>query len=371
MKPNAPAAKDSRPAPRAPDDVGVRAHPGVERLWREMREQPGVLARSLAAQRGPVAEAARALRMRAPRGVVLVARGSSDHAAVYARYLFEVRNRLLAPLAAPSTLTLYGRGPRLRGFGVIGVSQSGQGEDVVAYVEAARAQGAVTLAVVNDQRSPLARAAQLVLACGAGREKSIPATKTVTSQMALLAALSAALERGGGALEALPEAVEAALALRAQAAALVRPLVRARSLFVLGRGFAYAPALEVALKLKETSALQAEAFSAADFRHGPIALVARQKIALCLDVGGRSTRPCLDAALEVRRRGGRPLLLRAGPVSPAHGQKDALELPLSLPEHLAPVPAVVLGQLLALELGAARGLDPSRPRGLTKVTKTR
>ncbi len=342
---------------------------GSALLWREMREQPEAIARALSSQRRALTSVARALRRRAPRGIVLVARGSSDHAALYGRYLFEVNNRLLAPLAAPSTLTLYGRGPKLRGFAVLGVSQSGQGEDAVAFLEAARWQGALTVALVNDVRSPLAKAADLVLDCRAGLERSIPATKTVLAQMALLAALSSALGRKPAPLAELPRALEEALALRPAARALAAALRRARSLFVLGRGFGYAPALEVALKLKETCDLQAEAFSSADFRHGPITLVGPTRPVLCVDVGGRSTLPALDAALEVVRRGAQPLLLRAGPIAPAGSELPLLQLPLALPESLAPLPAVVLGQLVALELALLRGLDPARPRGLTKVTR--
>src|SRR5215207_5800525 len=163
-----------------------------------------------------VREVAREIRAREPSAIVLFARGSSDNAAVYGRYLFEVCNRRLTSLAAPSGLTLYGRGPRLGATAVIGVSQSGQGEDVVAYLREARRQGATTLAIVNDEQSPLAAAAECVLGCMAGPELSVPATKTVTAQMTLLAMLSAALEdpeTGRAALSGLPDALASALEL--------------------------------------------------------------------------------------------------------------------------------------------------------------
>src|SRR5436305_7403901 len=143
-----------------------------------MGEQPAVVARVLNEQLDPVGEIARTIRQRDPSTIVLVARGSSDNAAVYGRYLLEVCNRRLTSLAAPSGLTLYGSGPRLDGTVVIGVSQSGQGEDVVAYLREARRQGAPTVAIVNDEASPLAEAADAVLACQAGPDVSIPATKT-------------------------------------------------------------------------------------------------------------------------------------------------------------------------------------------------
>src|SRR5712691_10224147 len=166
--------------------------PELECLLAEIGEQPVVVARLIDEQLEAVRQIARTVSDRDPSAIVLVARGSSDNAAVYGRYLFEVCNRRLTSLAAPSGLTLYGRGPRLDQTVVIGVSQSGQGEDVVAYVRDARSQGAATVAIVNDEDSPLAQSAQFMLACLAGPELSVPATKTVTAQMTLLAMLSLA-----------------------------------------------------------------------------------------------------------------------------------------------------------------------------------
>src|SRR5207248_9777979 len=148
----------------------------LDLLLEEIHEQPGVTQRLLTNQTQAVRDVARTIRQRQPSTIVLVARGSSDNAAVYGRYLFEVCNRRLTSLAAPSGLTLYGRGPRLDQTAVIGISQSGQGEDVVAYVRAAREQGAITVAIVNDERSPLAETAESVPACLAGPELSIPAS---------------------------------------------------------------------------------------------------------------------------------------------------------------------------------------------------
>src|SRR6266852_7784819 len=214
----------------------------LERLLAEIGEQPAVVARLLDQQLAAVGEIAATIRARDPSAIVLVARGSSDNAAVYGRYLFEVCNRRLTSLAAPSGLTLYGRGPRLDQTAVIGISQSGQGEDVVAYVRAARDQGAVTVAIVNDEASPLAQTAEWVLACLTGPELSIPATKTVTAQMTLLALLSAALEqpdRPAEALLELPAALSAALQLRSAAAELAGFLAPKTVGSVIGRGFAF------------------------------------------------------------------------------------------------------------------------------------
>jgi glucosamine--fructose-6-phosphate aminotransferase (isomerizing) len=349
--------------------------PDTALLLAEIGEQPGVIARVLDQQRSSVERLAASIVERDPRAIVLVARGSSDNAAVYGRYLFEVCNRRLTSLAAPSSLTLYGRGPALDETLVIGVSQSGQGEDVVAYVRDARTQGAMTVAIVNDEGSPLADAADVILSCLAGPELSVPATKTVTAQMTLLAMLSLALDADPGpgslaALDGLPDGVQRALAERTAAARLAQALAGHRIGSVVGRGFAYPPALEIALKLKETSYTRAEPFSAADFLHGPVALVEPDYFTLLIDVGGRSTeaaRAMLDA---VRQRGGHPALLRVGGTNDADGV-PSLSVDASLAEPYAPIVALVLGQLLAVELALARGLDPARPRGLRKVTSTR
>src|SRR5437899_4655320 len=197
----------------------------LERLRAEIEEQPDVVERLLDRQLGAVRDVARSIRQREPSAIVFVARGSSDNAAVYGRYLLEVCNRRLTSLAAPSGLTLYGRGPRLDRTVVIGVSQSGQGEDVIAYVREARTQGAATVAIVNDERSPLADVADTVLACLAGPDLSVPATKTVTAQMTLLALLSRELDdrdATADALAGLPDALSQALQQHPAAATLAR-----------------------------------------------------------------------------------------------------------------------------------------------------
>lgn len=357
---------------------------GLDLLLSEIGEQPDV-ARLLDRQRGAIQAIANVIRQRDPAGVVLVARGSSDNAAVYGRYLFEVCNRRLTSLAAPSGLTLYGSGPRLTDTVVIGVSQSGQGEDVVSYVREARKQGAATVAIVNDEASPLAEAAEWVLGCLAGPELSVPATKTVTAQMMLLAMLSDTLgdRNGAGAgLEQLPETLAQALLQRQALVSVAGELANLTIGAVIGRGFAYPPALEIALKLKETSYIHAEPFSAADFLHGPVALVEPGYSALLIDCGGRSSEAAQDIAAAVRQRGGEPVLLRvAQDVGVAAGHTvavppDVVEMPgltlgVQVAEPYAPIVAVVLGQLLAVELASASGVDPAQPRGLRKVTSTR
>ncbi len=345
----------------------------LQRLRAEIAEQPETVARVLDRQRGLVRRVALAIREREPRALVLVARGSSDNAAIYGRYLFEIQNRLLTALAAPSSVTLYGAGPALADTAVVGVSQSGQGEDVVSYLRAARAQGAMTVAIVNDGDSPLAEAAEWVLECLAGPEVSVPATKTVAAQMALLASLSVALggERTLDDLGAVPAALGRAIDRRGVAVEVAAALAPLGDVAVIGRGFAFPVALETALKLKETSYVHAEPFSAADFVHGPVALVDEDFGAIVVDVGGESTRAAAGTGERVRERGGRVFALGAGRVGAARSGEPALLLPAAISEPYAPIAALVLGQLLAVELAIARGVDPARPRGLRKVTSTR
>jgi glucosamine--fructose-6-phosphate aminotransferase (isomerizing) len=212
-----------------------------------------------------------------------------------------------------------------------------------------------------------------VLACLAGPERSIPATKTVTAQMTLLALLSAALDAPDTTAEALhelPMALSRALELRSTAAEVAGVLAPTTVGSVIGRGFAFPPALEVALKLKETSYTRAEPFSAADFLHGPVALVEPKYSALLLDVGGRSSQAAREIASAVRERGGQVALIRAGEVLAASDLPN-VSLVVPVGEPYAPIVALVLGQLLAVELALARGLDPALPRGLRKVTSTR
>jgi glutamine---fructose-6-phosphate transaminase (isomerizing) len=350
--------------------------PGAElkRLLAEIHEQPEVIQRLLDSQLPMVRQAALAIRERQPTAIVLVARGSSDHAAIYGRYVLEICNRRLISLAAPSEVTLYASGPRLADTVVIGVSQSGRGDDVVSYVQEARKQGALTVAIVNDESSPLAAAAERVLPCSAGPEVSVPATKTVTSEMTLLAMLSASLEDADGAdarLAGLPAAVGRALEQRPAVAELAAALSQTTLGSVIGRGFAFPPALEIALKLKETSYTRAEAISAADFMHGPVAVVEAGYSALLIDVGGRSSAAALELATAVRQRGGQSVLLRSGELSEVPADLPNVSLRVPLAEAYAPIVVLVLGQLLAIELALALGVDPALPRGLHKVTSTR
>jgi glucosamine--fructose-6-phosphate aminotransferase (isomerizing) len=332
-----------------------------------------VIARLVAGGRERAEEIAQTVRERAPRFALIAARGSSDNAARYAKYLFGAHNRLAVGLAAPALHTIYRAPPDLRDALVVGVSQSGQSPDVVAVVADAAGQGAVTVALTNDEASPLAEVAAACLPLGAGEERAVAASKTYTSQVAAFAMLSAALEgddRRWGEIAAVPDAMAAALEAGGAAAAAARRLAAATRIAVLGRGFNFATAFEVALKLKETSYVAAEPYSWADFLHGPVAIVEPGFPVVLVAPGGELDEDALEAARGLAARGA-VIAAISDRDDLLGGAAVALRLPQSLPEWLSPLAAVVPGQLLALELATARGLDPDRPRGLAKVTRTR
>jgi glucosamine--fructose-6-phosphate aminotransferase (isomerizing) len=342
-------------------------------LQNEIHEQPRVLATLLAAELPTAQRVAGDLRRRGVQYVLIAARGTSDNAARYGQYLLGAHNRLPVGLATPSLFSVYGTPPRLYGGLVIGISQSGQSTDIVAVLAEGRRQGAPTLAITNDPGSPLAAQADYVLPLHAGPERAVAATKTYTAQLAALALLSCALEEDPGHLEALrqiPEAVQQALDREESITSAVERYRYMETCVVLGRGYNYATAFEIALKLKELNQLIAESYSSADFMHGPIAVVGSGFPALVVAPSGAMFDTMRAFTLELKSRGAEPIVisdrqdLLAEAVTP-------LAMPAGVPEWLSPIVAVVPGQLFALHLTLVKGNDPDRPQGLQKVTLTR
>jgi glutamine---fructose-6-phosphate transaminase (isomerizing) len=323
----------------------------------EIAEQVDVASRLLERGQEAAMRICDRIRDAGPRGFVIAARGSSDHAALYAKYLFGARNRALVALAAPSLFTHYARPPRLDGQCVIGISQSGESPDVIAVVDEARKQGCVTLAITNATDSRLARTAELVLPMEAGAELSVPASKTYTASLLAMALISQALDPDPdfeAALATVPQAIARTLERDDELSVMVPPLLGPRAV-VLGRGFNFSTAEEIALKLSETSYVLARAWSVADFEHGPIAIMEAGLPVLIVDGGG-----LVASDLEsVRAR------LEAKGCSVLH-----LFDVSGLPEELTPIPLAVLGQLLAHRVALARGFDPDKPRSIHKVTRT-
>jgi glucosamine--fructose-6-phosphate aminotransferase (isomerizing) len=341
-------------------------------LEREILEQPAVLERLLTDGLGRTREVATRIRAAAPRYVVIAARGSSDNAARYAQYLFGAYNRLPVALATPSLFTLYQCPPSLIDSLVIAISQSGRSPDIVAVVEEGRRQGALTLAVVNDPTSPLAQAAELVLPLMAGEELAVAATKTYTAQLFVLALLSVALAEDDARVDQLTRLPKALHWTIEQNRGLEQQLGRFRDwslLAVIGRGFNYATAFELALKLQETCHVLAQPYSSADFRHGPIALVEPGFPAVLVAPSGAVLPDLFALTEDLAARKAVLAVISDDPRLLAQADLPLL-LPPDVPEWLSPLVAVVPGQLLALALARMRGLDPDRRRGLSKITRT-
>ena len=334
-------------------------------LQQEIRSQPAVLANLLAHE----ADHVRAIVAALPpfQFVVIAARGTSDHAATYAKYIWGALAGLPVALAAPALHTLYDAPPRLRGALVIGISQSGQSPDIVAVLASAAAQGCPTIAITNDPASPLAAAAAQVIALHAGPEQSVAATKTYTAQLAVIALLAAAWSgdpQRFAELAALPAALTATLAGLA-APPPTAAFQQSEQCVLVGRGFNYPTALEIALKLKELTYLNATAYSAADFRHGPIATIA-PGLPVILIMPSGATRPDLLALAHDLAARDAALIVVSDDVQSLPAGATTLALPTGVPEWLSPILAVVPGQLLALGLALAKGFDPDHPRGLKK-----
>ena len=337
----------------------------------ELREQPATLERLLTLGRAKAEALAERIRSCQPAFVVIAARGSSDNAARYGQYLLGIQNRLLTSLATPSLFTQYHAAPSLTGALVIGISQSGQSPDIVEVIREARRQGAPTLAITNDEQSPLAAAAELVFPLLAGAERSVAATKTYTAQALALAMLSAALRAEDALwaeLGALPNLVAQAIDMNAPRLELADRFSACTRLIVVGRGYNLSTALEITLKIKETSGIMADGYSSADFFHGPKAILDRSLPVLAVAPG--RIFDDLDGVVRLTRDEGAPLIAISDRREILEAADVALPLPSGTPEWLSPIAAVVPGQLWALGLSLARGTNPDAPPGLSKVTQT-
>lgn len=338
----------------------------------ELEEGPEVVARLLDRGAGPVAAVASAVRERDVDLVLIAARGTSDHAAIYAQYVLGARNGLPVALAVPSLTSVYHRPPRLRNALVLGISQSGRSPDVVAVLEDARRQGALTVALTNEPASEIAGAADYVLPLEAGPERAVAATKTYMGEVGLLAMLSSALSadpESAAELRDLPAALRSALAVEDEVARIAARWADEDRCAVLARGFHYATAREWALKLKEVAYVLADPYSGADFQHGPIALVEAGFPVLAIATAG----PLLMDmhALLRRLKAARARLLVLSDDADLRALGEGIPLPAGVPEWLAPIAAILPAQLFAYHLARARGLDTESPRNISKVTLTR
>jgi glucosamine--fructose-6-phosphate aminotransferase (isomerizing) len=342
-------------------------------LKSEILDQPTVLSRLLRESMGEARRIGGELGRRDFDFAFLAARGSSDNAGLYAKYLWGLHNHLPVALAAPSMFSLYQSPPALKRALVVGISQSGQSPDIVGVVQEGRRQGAPTLAVTDDPGSPLAEAADFVLFTDTGTEKSIAATKTYTAQLVAIAMISIGLLGSPERLEELnrvPELLAQVLAtdgLIEQAAAHFRDI---QHCVVLGRGYDYATAHEWSLKLKELTYVVAAPYSSADFLHGPVAILEKGFPVLAVAPLGDAYQDMFRLLEDlVDARGVR--LLVVSNADEALGLAEApLRIPLDLPQWISPIVTAVPAQLFSYHLARAKGLDVEHPRGLQKVTRT-
>ncbi len=342
-------------------------------LLKEILDQPNALQRLLDGQTKNIDRVAAAIRARNPRFVMLAARGTSDNAARYGQYLFGVHNHLPVALATPSLFTLYKAPPNLKDALVLAISQSGQSPDIRAVIEEGRAQGALTVSITNDPASPLAGAAEYSIDLCAGPERSIAATKTYTTSLLALAMLACALKpekTRQRILARVPGLVSKTLKQAKSVIPSAADYRKDNACVVLGRGFNYATAFEIALKLKELTYVLAEPYSSADFQHGPVALFQNGFLLVAVVPEGRTARELTDFLAEIGKHGAELVVI--SPEKRALSlARTAIPLPGEIPEWISPVVAVTPGQLFAFGLAQSRGLDPDNPRSIHKVTLTR
>ena len=339
--------------------------PEATLMFAEAAEASAVVARQRRANATAVTALAERLRAQQPHAVATIARGSSDHAATFAKYLIETHLGVPVSSAAPSISSVYHAAPRLAGSLLLAISQSGRSPDLLSAVEAGRDSGALVAAMVNDEASPLAAMADALLPLRAGAERSVAATKSYIATLAAILDLVAAWSGDAAlhaALDAAPDALAAAWGCEWQA--LVDGLTGARGLYVIGRGIGLAIAQEAALKFKETCGLHAEAFSAAEVRHGPMALVGPDFPLLVFRQDDEAADGIDDLVRDVAARGGTVYL--AG---------GAIDGAMTLPTPAAPAMLQPMTQIQAFyravnALSVARGFDPDRPPHLRKVTET-
>ncbi len=338
----------------------------------EIFEQPDVLSRLIADQDGLFRSLASEIGH--PQGIFIAARGTSDNAARYAKYVWGAQNGIPVTLAAPSLFSVYQEPPRIGDLLVVGISQSGESPDLLSVIQEANRQGSITLAITNQPQSPLAKEADFLIDISAGPELAVAATKSYTGQLAAIALLSAAWQENSkdkAHLEKLPEAVTSVLAKEDQIQGYATRYRYMNQCVVLGRGYNYATAYEWSLKMKELAYIVAHPYSSADFQHGPIALVTSGFPVFAVAPSGQ----VLDELTQLISRLKQELRAEIFLITDRQelvGEADCpFLIPDGIPEWLSPLVTIVPAQLFSYHLTVTKGYDPDAPRGLTKVTRTR
>jgi glucosamine--fructose-6-phosphate aminotransferase (isomerizing) len=341
-------------------------------LYREIHEQPTVLERVLVQERPILAQLAAEIKKRDISHVVIAARGTSDNAGRYAQYVLGAMNGLTVALATPSLFSIYKRPPRFGNALVLGISQSGKSPDIVSVVAEGKKQGALTAVFTNNTQSELAQVGDFVIDLHAGKEQSVAATKTYTSELMAIALLSAVLSEDKAQMEELDgvtTAVSITLSMKT-AIANIAPRYRymERSV-VIGRGYNYATAYEIALKMKELTYTIVEPYSSADFLHGPLALIEPGFPVIVIAPDGVMQPEMIDFMRTLRGRQAELISISDSDEALSLA-RIPLQLPHVLPEWLSPITAILPGQLFAMHLAYTRDFDVDSPRAIQKVTET-
>ncbi|MEY4166234.1 MAG: SIS domain-containing protein [Blastocatellia bacterium] len=337
----------------------------------EIEQQPEVIERTIRKEGAKIAAFGARLKANPPRLIVLVARGSSDNACLFGRYMLEMATGIPVSLAAPSVHTLYKARLDLRDTLVIGVSQSGEGVDINMVLEGARKSGATTLAITNEAGSTMAGLTDETFLIHAGREKSVAATKTYTGQLLIFHLLVRALSDSFAGLEVerLPELAARSLTLKPQIQELTERYAFMERCVVLGRGINYGNAYEFSIKLMETCYIVAERFSGADFLHGPIALIAPRFPVFMIAPPGPTLKGSREILAKLNGLGAETLVISSEEGICKQATR-AIRIPERIDERLSTIPYIIPAQLFAGYLADQRGLSPDKPRSLEKVTRT-
>jgi glucosamine--fructose-6-phosphate aminotransferase (isomerizing) len=342
-------------------------------LFHEIHEQPEALNDLLDQENEAIQRLAEAIKEKQVTHVVIAARGTSDNAGRYAKYLLGSVNGLIVALATPSLFTVYEQPPQFGNALVLGISQSGKSPDIISVLNEARRQGALTAAITNSAGSALGQAAEIVIDLHAGVEHSIAATKTYTGELASIALLSSTLigdPQRTAALARIPEVVAATLSMEDEIARIAQRYRYMQHCVVIGRGYNYATAFELALKLKELTYTIAEPYSSADFMHGPLALIENGFPVMVIAPSGAMSSE-VRAFMQTLRAREAEIIAISDEAETLALARIPLKLPQPVPEWLSPITAIVPGQLLAMYLAHVRDYEPDHPRGLRKVTETR
>jgi glucosamine--fructose-6-phosphate aminotransferase (isomerizing) len=341
-------------------------------LYREIHQQPKVIKNLVANPQDSIKELARKIKALGLKHVFIAARGTSDNAGRYAKYILGAHNQIDVSLAAPSLFTIYNQPPSLSDSLVLGISQSGKSPDIVSVLKEGRKQGAMTAAITNYPESDLGKAADIVLDLQAGEETSLAATKTYTAQLTSIALLSNELngsEQFREDLQRLPEKISEIFDKEPHFDDLAERYRYMEHCVTIGRGFNYASAFEFSLKMKELTYTIAEPYSSADFLHGPVAMVDRGFPTFVIAPDGKMNAEIETMIKKVQSQMAEVIMIGNTPKLLAMAE-HTMELPHNIPEWLSPIPAILPAQMFAMYLAQTRGIDVDNPRGLSKVTET-